>query len=85
MYVVLVYDFDESRVNKALNICRKYLAWVQRSVFEGEISEGKLYSLKEELRQIMREGDSVIIYLTESKRTLKREILGEEKGPSNVL
>ncbi|BBD73353.1 CRISPR-associated endonuclease Cas2 [Sulfodiicoccus acidiphilus] len=85
MYVILVYDFDESRVNRALQTCRKYLTWVQRSVFEGEISEGKFYALKEELRRIMRGKDSVIIYLLETGRYLKREVLGEEGQPFNVL
>ena len=42
MYVVLVYDFGEKRVNKMLKLCRKYLKWVQNSVFEEEISDARL-------------------------------------------
>jgi CRISPR-associated protein Cas2 len=42
MFVVLVYEFDVNRVAKALKRCRKYLNWVQNSVFEGEISEVNL-------------------------------------------
>jgi CRISPR-associated endonuclease Cas2 len=45
MYVILVYDFGEKRVNKMLKLCRKYLNWIQNSVFEGEISEAKLKEL----------------------------------------
>jgi CRISPR-associated protein Cas2 len=46
MYVILVYDFGENRVAKMLKLCRKYLSWIQNSVFEGEISEVKLKEWK---------------------------------------
>ena len=37
MYVILVYDVGEKRVGKMLRLVRKYLSWIQNSVFEGEI------------------------------------------------
>ena len=46
MYVILVYDIGEKRVGKMLKLCRKYLNWIQNSVFEGEITEVKLEELK---------------------------------------
>lgn len=45
MYVVLVYDMGEKRVGKMLKLCRRYLNWIQNSVFEGEITEVKLKEL----------------------------------------
>ena len=45
MYVVLVYDIGERRVGKMLKLCRRYLNWIQNSVFEGEITEVKLKEL----------------------------------------
>lgn len=45
MYVILVYDCGEKRVAKMLKLCRKYLNWIQNSVFEGEITEVKLKEL----------------------------------------
>lgn len=45
MYVILVYDCGQKRVGKMLKLCRKYLSWIQNSVFEGEISEVKLKEL----------------------------------------
>jgi CRISPR-associated protein Cas2 len=53
MFVILVYDFSEKRVGKALKICRKYLTWVQNSVFEGEITIGNLKKLESELSHAM--------------------------------
>lgn len=81
MFAVLVYDVGEKRVARALKTCRKYLTWVQNSVFEGEISEVNLKKLKAELKRIMDEDeDSVIIYTWRVQRYSRREIMGVEKG-----
>lgn len=81
MFVVLVYDFDEKRVGKALKICRKYLTWVQNSVFEGEITEGKLQKLKLELKAKMdTDTDSVLIYTFQSTKYSNKEVLGHERN-----
>lgn len=86
MFVVLVYDFGEKRVGKALKRCRKYLNWVQNSVFEGEISEVNLKMLKSELRRIMNdEEDSVIIYTWRTERYTTREIMGIEKNTLDTI
>ncbi|MCS7284569.1 MAG: CRISPR-associated endonuclease Cas2 [Hydrogenobacter thermophilus] len=80
MFIILVYDVKEERVAKALKICRKYLTWVQNSVFEGEITEAKLRMLKDELKGVMDETyDSVIIYKFRTKQYYERETLGIEK------
>ena len=52
MFVILTYDVNSKRVGKALKICRKYLSHVQRSVFEGNITEGKLRKLQKELQRV---------------------------------
>lgn len=81
MYVILVYDIEESRVAKVLKICRKYLNWVQNSVLEGEISQASLKRLQLELkRTINEEEDSVIFYILRTTKYLKKETLGIEKG-----
>lgn len=64
MYVILVYDIHQKRVGKALKICRKYLIHIQKSVFEGNITESKLKALKEELGHLIdTQMDSVIIII----------------------
>uniref|UniRef100_A0A7V3ZSZ5 CRISPR-associated endoribonuclease Cas2 n=1 Tax=candidate division WOR-3 bacterium TaxID=2052148 RepID=A0A7V3ZSZ5_UNCW3 len=81
MKFILVYDINEKRVGKVLKICRKYLYWVQNSVFEGEISEAKLEKLKTELKRIINpDEDSVIIYTFKTEWYSKREIIGLNKG-----
>ncbi len=81
MFVILVYDIEVKRVAKVLKTCRKYLYWVQNSVFEGEISETNLSKLKIELKRIIdKDKDSVIIYSFRTTRYSSVEILGVKKG-----
>jgi CRISPR-associated protein Cas2 len=86
MQVILVYDINEKRVQKVLKTCRKYLFWVQNSVFEGEITEAKLEKLKRELLGIINtDEDSVIIYMFRSSWYSKRELLGAKKGGQETM
>jgi len=86
MYVILVYDIKEERVARVLKTCRKYLNWVQNSVFEGEITDAKLTKLKMELKKIMNsDEDSVIIYKLRTTRYSDREIMGVEKGGEELI
>ena len=87
MYVILVYDIGEKRVGKMLKLCRRYLNWIQNSVFEGEITEVKLKELKYEAKQIMNvEKDSLIIFKARQEKWLEKEIVGTERSTlDNIL
>ncbi|ABR30217.1 CRISPR-associated protein Cas2 [Thermosipho melanesiensis] len=79
MFVILYYDVNKKRVSKMLKTCRKYLTWVQNSVFEGEISISNLERLKIELENIIKDEDSVVIYTFKQMFYSKREVLGKDK------
>lgn len=86
MYVILVYDCGEKRVGKMLKLCRKYLNWIQNSVFEGEISEVKLKELKLKAELIMdSEDDSLIIFSSRNEKWLDKEIIGKERSNIDVF
>ncbi|SDY05883.1 CRISPR-associated endonuclease Cas2 [Eubacterium barkeri] len=81
MFVILFYDVGEKRVGKALKICRKYLSWVQNSVFEGEISKANLVKLQNELKTYIDEDyDSIIYYEFRTKQYMNRQCIGQDKG-----
>lgn len=81
MYVILVYDCGEKRVGKMLKLCRRYLNWIQNSVFEGEISEVKLKELILHAKLIMEEdNDSVIIFQSRQERWLEKQVVGKERS-----
>jgi len=84
MYVILVYDIGEKRVAKMLRLCRKYLNWIQNSVFEGEITEVKLKELKFKAEEIiLSETDSLIIFTSRNDKWLEKEIIGHERSSIN--
>ena len=81
MYIILVYDIGEKRVGKMLKLCRKYLNWIQNSVFEGEISEVKLKELISKAKLIMDEDkDSLIIFKTRQEKWLDKQVVGVERS-----
>lgn len=87
MYIILVYDIGEKRVSKILKLCRRYLNWIQNSVFEGEISDAKLKELKYKAQEIMNEDtDSLIIFYTRQEKWLEKEVIGVERNTlDNIL
>lgn len=83
MYVIAVYDVESKRTAKMLKLCRRYLHWIQNSVFEGEITEVKLKELIIEAKKIMDEqADSFIIFKNRNANWLDKQVVGLEK--SNV-
>lgn len=81
MYIILVYDIDQKRVGKMLKLCRRYLNWIQNSVFEGELTEVKLKELLHEAKGIMKiETDSIIIFKSRQEKWLDKLVIGREKN-----
>lgn len=81
MYLIVAYDVNVERVNKVKKFLRKYLHWVQNSVFEGEVTQATLEEIKMGLMEIIDEReDMVVIYKLRTADTFKREILGIKKG-----
>ncbi len=86
MYVILVYDCGEKRVGKMLKLCRRYLNWIQNSVFEGELSSVQLLELKIEATKIMDiQEDSLIIFTSRTEKWLEKEVIGKEKNKLDIF
>ena len=86
MHVILVYDVDQKRTSKMLKLCRRYLSWIQNSVFEGQISEVQLKQLALEAKRVMEDEDSLIVFKSREEKWLQKEIIGNEKASiSNFL
>ncbi len=64
-----------------LKLCRRYLNWIQNSVFEGELSEVKLKELLFEAGEIMeKEKDSIIVFKSRQEKWLEKQVVGREKN-----
>jgi CRISPR-associated protein Cas2 len=84
---IIVYDVQVDRIDAVRHILKKYLTWNQNSVFEGEITPGKLEELRLMVSYVInKEQDSIIVYTTNNPEWLERAVWGREKGNTdNVL
>ncbi|NPV53476.1 MAG: CRISPR-associated endonuclease Cas2 [Firmicutes bacterium] len=88
MRVILIYDINtednagKKRLPRVMKVCRKYLVHVQKSVFEGYLTEGKYARLQHELgRVIDKNEDFVIAYKLADGVKLDKDILTETPDP----
>ena len=69
-----------------LKLCRKYLHWIQNSVFEGEISEVKLKELVQKANGFMdKTEDSIILFKHPSQIVMEKEVIGDERSSTDVF
>ena len=86
MWIILTYDIAVKRNSKALKICRRYLTHVQKSVFEGEITEKNLTRLKGELQRVIdSDNDQITIYDFDSVRWAAKDIIGYHIMTDNIV
>lgn len=86
MFVILTYDVNAKRCAPVMKICKRYLHHMQKSVFEGVITEGKLNKLKAELEQkIVPASDSIYIYEMDSLKYARKEQIGTNKVDVHIL
>lgn len=86
MYIILVYDVNQKRTGKMLRLCRRYLNWIQNSVFEGEITEVKLKELYQRASEILDiEEDSLIVFKSRESKWLEKEVVGKERSSTDTM
>lgn len=87
MYVIVVYDTAVERNPKILKTCRQYLHHVQRSVFEGALSNAQFRRFQAAVHSVIDTGyDSVIVYTYPPGATPYRHEWGNvEPAPTDVL
>jgi len=63
---------------------RKYLHHTQKSVFEGELSEAKFFSLKKETEKIVNpREDYIVFYKIDNPHNVNRMIVGLDFDPTD--
>ncbi len=67
-------------------IGRKYLTHIQKSVFEGELTEGQLYKMESEILKVIdKNRDSVIFYLIPDGIKISRKLISNLMIKQKIL
>jgi CRISPR-associated protein Cas2 len=86
IYIILVYDVSVERVSKVNKFLKRYLIWIQNSVFEGDIKESTLTSMKKGLMKIIESDDKILIYQLKSDTYIERIKMGnQDQDINNVI
>ncbi len=77
MYIILCYDVGSERVGRMRKTALKYLHPVQRSVFEGNLSDSTMLRMKREIAGIIEpEADAVVLYCCVAAHDVVKEQIG---------
>lgn len=81
MYCILIYDISDDKngakvMRCVFKICKSYMMHIQKSIFEGELSNSQYIELKNKLKVFLRDDlDSCIIFSSENPQWLKKDFL----------
>ena len=87
MYYIAVYDVNVKRGPRVLKLFRRYLTWVQNSVFEGELTPAQFAELKAKAEGLIEPSeDGVVFYELRDERYAERVALGtRQEEPDRFL
>jgi len=86
MFVIITYDIKEERVDRVRKKLKQYLTWTQNSVFEGELTVGKLKKCLAELKTLIKQDeDSIYVYKVENIQNVSKSVVGKEKNSEDMF
>ena len=77
MLVIVVYDVPANRTRIYRKLLRRRLEHIQQSVFYGELTEGQVTGMKNEIRDKLGTDDSVIVFEMGSSTVVEYTTLGD--------
>jgi len=85
MFVIVVYDVNVKRVNRINKILKKYLFWIQNSVFEGELTKSLYYKMENELKTFVKDEDFIRIYKVWNEKQIEKKDFGSSLKDMRML
>jgi CRISPR-associated protein Cas2 len=83
MIVIVVYDVPTGRTRIYRKLLRRRLEHLQHSVFFGDLSEGQLTELKQQIEGKLRADDSVILFEAGSSAIVEHTTYGSAEEPGS--
>jgi len=77
MYDIVMDEKGAKASRNTFKTCKKYLTHIQKSVFEGNLTELNLLKLKSELNaHVRKDKDSLLLFISRNEKWLEKEFLG---------
>jgi len=83
VFVLITYDVPADRTRIYRKLLRKRLEHLQQSVFHGNITEGQLVDIKNEIESVMIADDSVYIFEADMPAAVECTVLGRGEQPGS--
>jgi CRISPR-associated protein Cas2 len=83
VFVLVTYDVPAERTHVYRKLLRKRLEHLQQSVFHGNITEGQLVGIKQEINAVLVPADSVYIFEADVSAAVECTVLGDSDEPGS--
>jgi CRISPR-associated protein Cas2 len=83
MHVIVVYDVPADRTHIYRKLLRRRLQHLQYSVFFGELTEGQVTSMKNEISDKLEPDDSVVIFESTNPAAFDFTTFGADNDPGS--
>ena len=83
LFVLVTYDVPADRTRIFRQILRKYLEHIQYSVFHGDVTEGQLVAIRNEIQGAIESDDSIYIFHADVSATVECAVLGSAEEPGS--
>jgi CRISPR-associated protein Cas2 len=83
LFVLVTYDVPAERTHIYRKLLRKRLEHLQQSVFHGDVTEGQLVGIKQEIDAVLIPEDSVYIFEADVSAAVKCTVLGDSDEPGS--
>lgn len=83
MIVIVVYDVPADRTRIYRKLLRRRLEHLQQSVFYGDLTEGQVTKMKNEIQERLGADDSVIVFEAGSSTVVDYTTYGDTDEPGS--
>lgn len=83
MHVIVVYDVPSERTGIYRKLLRRRLRHLQQSVFYGELTEGQVTKMKQEIEAELEPDDSVVVFESTNPAAFDHTTFGTSDDPGS--
>ena len=83
MYVIVVYDVPAERTHIYRKLLRRRLEHLQNSVFFGELTDGQVTSMKNEIEEALKTDDEIVVFESTNPAAFDFTTFGASEEPGS--